>query len=249
VLARAHRPPVELVAAGQGTTLIGLPELYESLSGRVALSSVDEASLVESLSSRAHPWYDRLKRAMDILIALPLFLLSLLVYPFVALALKLQDGGDVIISMPRVGEGGRIIQMHKFRSMTGNDAGKWGEGGTTLRVTPVGKFLRISRLDEVPQLWGVLKGDFSLIGPRPEFPDVVAQYEKEIPYYGLRHLIKPGLSGWAQLYGRHAHHGIGLEETRDKLACDLYYLKHRSLALDLTIALKTIKKLLTRSGV
>ena len=117
------------------------------------------------------------------------------------------------------------------------------------KVTKVGKFLRMSRLDELPQLWNVLRGDISLIGPRPEFPKAVSEYENQIPYYGVRHIIKPGLSGWAQIYGEHPHHGIGVSETKNKLSYDLFYIKRRSLLLDLIIALKTIKTLLSKQGI
>src|SRR5262249_59115399 len=116
-------------------------------------------------------------------------------------------------------------------------------------VTPVGKIIRVTRIDELPQLWSVVRGDLSLIGPRPELPSGVSVYKKEIPYYDVRHLVRPGLSGWAALYqDNHPHHGAEVELTREKFSYDLYYLKHRSLLFDLVIALKTIKKMLTKSG-
>jgi lipopolysaccharide/colanic/teichoic acid biosynthesis glycosyltransferase len=223
--------------------------LYEEVFGRVPLSVIDDRWLAQNVSRYSRTLYDTFKRIADLLIAFPAAVVSLVFYPFIALALKLQDGGAILISMPRVGEGGHVFSLSKFRSMTGNDSGQYGEHGTTkLHVTRVGKFLRVTRLDELPQLWSVVRGDLAFVGPRPEVPSLVNLYEKEIPYYGVRHLVKPGLSGWAQLYGQHAHHGVGMDETRDKLSHDLYYIKHRSLVLDLTIAVKTIKKLLTRSG-
>lgn len=234
----------------QGIRFFDALGLYEEVFGRVPLSVIDQEWLARNVSRYSHTLYDTFKRAMDVILSLPLALLSLIFYPFIWIATKVQDGGDVLISMPRIGEGGHIFGLRKFRSMTGNDKGEYGtDGASKLRVTPVGKFLRVTRLDEIPQLWSVLAGDLSLIGPRPETPALVALYEKEIPFYDVRHLIKPGLSGWAQLYGQHAHHGLGVEETRNKLSYDLYYIKHRSLTLDLVVALKTIKKLLTRSGV
>jgi len=130
-----------------------------------------------------------------------------------------------------------------------NDDGDWKEKGTVNKVTKVGAFLRTTRLDEFPQLWNVLKGDISLIGPRPEFPGPVEHYTKEIPYYNIRHLIKPGLSGWAQIYGAHPHHSTDVSKTKEKLSYDLFYIKSRSFWLDIKIALKTIKALLSRSGV
>jgi lipopolysaccharide/colanic/teichoic acid biosynthesis glycosyltransferase len=135
--------------------------------------------------------------------------------------------------------------------MTSNDGGNYGNGGKTqLKITRVGKIIRATRIDEFPQFWNVLKGDVSLIGPRPELPSLVSVYEKEIPYYNVRHLIKPGLSGWAQIYHRaHPHHAVAVEDTRDKLSYDLYYVKNRSLNLDIRIIFQTIRAMLSRQGV
>jgi len=147
-----------------------------------------------------------------------------------------------------VGQNNHLIRIMKFRTMTNaNDGAKWG-GGNVNKVTRIGSFLRKSRIDELPQLWNVLKGDISLIGPRPEFPDPVRHYEKEIPYYAVRHIIKPGLSGWAQIYGEHPHHGVDVDVTKNKLSYDLYYIKNRSFLLDLKIALKTLKTLILFVG-
>ena len=224
--------------------------LYEEVFGRIPLSAMNDAWLAKNVSRYATTLYDGLKRLADILIAIPLGLITVAIFPLVALAIKMEDGGPVVISMPRVGEGGRHFNFYKFRSMSGNDKGEYGPTGSSkLHVTRVGKFLRASRIDELPQLWNVLKGDLSLIGPRPELPSLVAIYEKEIPYYGVRHLIKPGLSGWAQLYYHHdPHHATDVEATKRKLSYDLYYLKHRSLPLDLTIALKTVRRLFMKNN-
>lgn len=140
--------------------------------------------------------------------------------------------------------------MLKFRTMTfANDGGKWKEEGLKNKVTRVGAFLRKTRVDELPQLWNVLRGDISLIGPRPEFHDAVQQYGQQIPYYNVRHLIKPGLSGWAQIYhDNHPHHGLDVDATAEKLSYDLYYIKNRSIVLDAIIALKTLKTLILSRG-
>src|SRR3989344_4432583 len=235
----------------EGVRFFDAVVLYEEVFGRIALYRVDNRWVAKHVSRYGHTLYDTLKRAMDITIALPLWLVSLALYPFVALAIKAEDGGDIFVSLQRVGKDGKTIYIKKFRSMTGNDAGSYGQSGKSqLSVTKVGKFLRDLRLDEFPQLLGVVRGDLSLIGPRPETPSLVKIYENEIPYYNLRHLVKPGLSGWAQLYhDNHPHAVTDTEATREKLSYDLFYLTHRSLVLDATIALKTIKKLLTRSGV
>jgi lipopolysaccharide/colanic/teichoic acid biosynthesis glycosyltransferase len=187
---------------------------------------------------------------MDVVMAAVGGVISLIFYPFICLAIKLEDGGPAIIAMPRVGEGGIIFNIYKFRSMSGNDGGNYGPHGTSaLHVTRVGNILRKTRLDELPQLFNILRGDLSLIGPRPETPALVALYEKEIPYYGIRHLVRPGLSGWAQLYYHNdPHHAADIEATKMKLSYDLYYLKHRSLGLDVLVTLKTVRRLLMRSN-
>ena len=134
--------------------------------------------------------------------------------------------------------------------MTGNDAGDYGASGkSTLSVTRVGKWLRVFRIDELPQLWNIFIGDLSFVGPRPETPTLAAQYNARIPYYNARYLIAPGLMGWAQLrHDRHPHHGLAVEETKEKLSYDLYYLKHRSLLIDIYIMLQTIRVVLTAKG-
>jgi lipopolysaccharide/colanic/teichoic acid biosynthesis glycosyltransferase len=183
---------------------------------------------------------------MDICIAGVLAVLSLLVYPFVIFAIKIEDGGPIFIIQERVGQGNRPIKLWKFRSMRGSDGGVWltKEDG---RVTRVGRFLRRSRIDELPQLWNVVFGDISLIGPRPDIMDLGKKLAQELPYYTVRNLIKPGLSGWAQLKQDLPPQSVA--ETRIRLAYDLYYLKNRSFILDVTIALKTIKVLLLRKGI
>jgi len=186
---------------------------------------------------------------MDIMIGFMLGVFSLALYPFVYLAIKLDDGGKVFILQRRVGRNNNTIKLLKFRTMDFDDEGKW-ETGAVNNVTRVGEFLRKTRVDELPQLWNVLGGSISLVGPRPEFPEPAHHYNKEIPYYNIRYLIKPGLSGWAQiLHENHPHHGTDIEETTIKLSYDLYYVKNRSVTLDLQIALKTVKTLLSRSGV
>lgn len=221
---------------------------YEELFGRIPLSVIDERWLAHNISRYSHLFYDTVKRAMDIIAALGIGLLTLPLYPFFALVIKLQDGGPVFYAQTRVGQGNHPFVMRKFRSMTGADSGEEVRK-SQLTVTPFGRILRATRFDELPQLWNVLKGDLSLIGPRPEFPALVEEYVTHIPYYNVRHLVKPGLSGWAQLYHHQdPHHGTDVEETRNKLSYDLYYLKHRSLLLDVTIALKTIRRLLIRGN-
>jgi len=180
---------------------------------------------------------------MDAVIAGVLVIASLVFYPFIYIAIKLDDNGPVFFLQERTGKNNQIFHIRKFRSMSNVS-----EGEKT--ITRAGKVLRKTRLDELPQLWNVLSGDLSLIGPRPEMPHYVELYGKEIPYYNIRHLIKPGLSGWAQLYQKEPpKFSTELVQTRNKLSYDLYYIKNRSFMLDIKIGLKTLKTLLSTSGV
>lgn len=220
---------------------IDMYKIYEDIFDRVPLSLVKYNWFLENISSEAHTAYDAAKRIMDVILSFALGTVSLILYPFVILAIKLDDGGRIFFNQERVGRNNKIIKVHKFRSMHEN-----GDNG----ITKIGRLLRTLRIDELPQLWSVFRGDISMIGPRPEIPSLVKHYEEEIPYYNVRHLLKPGLSGWAQLY----HHDppkvvADALKTRRKLSYDLYYIKNRSLMLDLKIALKTLKVLLSRSGV
>lgn len=236
-----------------GLQVIDAARLYESIFDRIPLSMVGERWLVENTGTTiaGRRSYDLLKRIADIGISLALGLLSLVFYPFVYMAIKLEDRGPIFIVQERVGKNGQIIKIIKFRSMAANDSGAYVSGGKThLKITKVGRIIRLTRIDELPQLWNVLRGDISIIGPRPELPALVSVYEKEIPYYHVRHLIKPGLSGWAQIYHEaHPHHAVAVDDTRDKLSYDLYYVKHRSFMLDIRIALQTLRALISRRGV
>jgi lipopolysaccharide/colanic/teichoic acid biosynthesis glycosyltransferase len=237
-----------------GAQIIDAGKMYESIFDRIPLSMVGERWLIENsgtaLGSRR--MYDILKRLMDIVIGGILGVISLVFYPLVYLAIRFDDRGSLTITQDRIGKNGKRIRMTKFRSMNADDGGAYGNnaGKTKLKITRVGKIIRLTRIDELPQLWSVIKGDQSLIGPRPELPALVDIYEKEIPYYNVRHLIKPGLSGWAQIsHQAHPHHSVAVDDTRDKLSYDLYYVKNRSLALDIRIALQTAKSILSKQGV
>jgi len=228
--------------------IVDVVKLYQEVFDRVPLSLINYEWVLSSVN--ASRMYGVLKRALDVVGVVILGAISLLIYPFVALAIKLEDGGPVFIDQVRVGRYQKPIHVVKFRSMTGNDRGEYGEGGKTkLRVTRIGNFLRRSRIDELPQLWNVLRGELSLVGPRPEFPALSREYSAKIPYYNARHLIPPGLMGWAQLkHDRHPHHAADIEETKVKLSYDLHYLKHRSLFVDIFIILQTIRIILTARG-
>ncbi|MDB5259235.1 MAG: sugar transferase [Candidatus Taylorbacteria bacterium] len=234
----------------KGVRFVNVTSLYEDIFNREPVSLLGQAWFIENISSAPKTVYDFCKRLSDTLIAAMLGIISLILYPFVIAAIKIQDGGPIFIYQKRVGQNGGIINIMKFRTMTANDEGKWANGASTGNaVTSVGKILRKSRIDELPQLWNVLRGDISLIGPRPELPEPVREYAKAIPYYNVRHIVKPGLSGWAQIYHeQHPHHGLDIDETRNKLSYDLYYIKNRSAFIDLKIGLRTVKVLLTFVG-
>lgn len=226
-----------------------LPTFYEQLHHRVPPSLIEESWLLENVTTGSpHYAHDALKRLIDIVGALIFLIPSLLVFPLVALAIKLDDGGPLWYKAERVGQYNKIIHILKFRTMSGRDNSA-DALKSTLRITRVGTFLRKTRLDELPQLINILAGDLSFIGPRPEIPSLVQVYAEEIPYYNMRHLTKPGLSGWAQINNFDVPRGgVDVPRTIDKLSFDLYYLKHRSLLLDIEIALKTINTLLMRTG-
>lgn len=224
---------------------VEIQNVYEDITDKVPLGLINEVWFLKHASIEPNVIYDFLKRAMDIALSLPLFIISLISYPFVWLAMKIEDKGALFYTPERIGEAGRPMKIYKFRTMSIMDSGNQ-LGQNANKITRLGKILRVSRIDELPQLWNILNGDMSLIGPRPEFPSLVDLYKKEIPHYNVRHLIKPGLSGWAQIHHEKPPHSV--EETKEKLAYDLYYIKHRSLWLDLKIALQTIKTLLSRVG-
>lgn len=227
-------------------TFMTLTTLYTDIFDRIPLEYVDVEQLLGSVSQQ-RTIYDTGKRLFDILLAL---VLACVAIPLVALAAAalMFSGGNPFISSDRIGKGGRVFRMLKLRSMLLNDQGN-PELQKKNRVTKLGLFLRKTRIDELPQLWNIFMGDLSFIGPRPELPQIAAVYEREIPEYRLRHLIAPGLSGWAQIHDFDAPRGAAdVARTKRKLSFDLYYLHNRSLGLDLVIALKTLRALASFSG-
>lgn len=236
-----------------GVQILDVSYFYENIFDRIPLSLVGERWLVENSSTALGKSrvYDGFKRLMDLGAAIILGIISLVFYPFVWIAIKLEDKGPLFVMQNRVGKNGKMIRIAKFRSMTADDSGKYGAGNKTAhRITRVGRIIRLTRIDELPQLWSIVKGDQSLIGPRPELPALVDVYEQEVPYYNARHLVKPGLSGWAQIYHKaHPHHTVAVDDTRDKLSYDLFYVKNRSLGLDLKIAIQTLRALISKQGV
>jgi len=223
-----------------GVKFIDMDKVYESIFDRVPLSFLQYDWFLENVSSSYNPLYYFVKRFVDILFSVVIGILFLIFLPFVYLLIKIEDGGKIFFRHERIGKNNKIIKILKFRSMSEKEK----EG-----ITKIGAILRKTRIDELPQFWNLLVGDVSLIGPRPESISLANEYEKEIPYYNIRHIIKPGLSGWAQIYQENPpKYGVDFNNTKDKLSYDLYYIKNRSLILDLIIGLKTFKELLSRRG-
>ncbi len=227
---------------------IDFNRLYEDIFDCIPVGTINYSWFMLYISQAEKPLYVFIKRTLDIIGSVILLIPSLLLFPFIVLAIKLDDGGPLIYSTTRVGQFNRLIKLYKFRTKNGTDSSQTALN-STLVDTRVGKFLRRTRLDELPQLWNVLRGDLSFIGPRPEIPSLVEVYSKEIIYYNARHFIKPGLSGWAQINNFDVPRGgIDVKKTIAKLSYDLYYLKNHSIFLDIQIALKTIAVLIMRTG-
>lgn len=231
----------------EGVRVTSAAALYEDMFERISPSAMSHEWLLRHVHAENTFGYEAGKRMMDIIIAGVVFLVSVPIYPFIALAIWLDDGGPVFFIGERMGKNGVPFRLIKFRSMSTDTKGDGIEKGA--KVTRVGKFLRVSRIDELPQLWNVLRGDLSLVGPRPDTVALAEAYIQELPFYPMRYIVRPGLSGWAQLYHEnHSHHYIGITETEEKLTYDMYYIKHRSFLFDAAIALKTFRVLLEHKG-
>ena len=231
-----------------GVTFDHLASVYEDYTGKIAVENLRPSWLIFSPGFEKSRVLSTLKRAMDISISIVGLIVLLPIMMAVALAIKLTSTGSIWYHQRRVGQHGRVFTVHKFRSMREDAEAAtgpvWASEGDP-RVTPVGGFLRRSRLDELPQLWNVLKGDMSFVGPRPERPEFVAELTQRIRFYPQRHIVRPGLTGWAQV--RYTY-GATAEDALQKLQFDLFYIKNLSLALDLFIILETIKTVILRKG-
>ena len=222
-------------------------DLLERLSGKMPLDGLRPSNFIYSQGFRVKPSQQIMRRLVSTLAAALGLLLFAPFLPFVMLAVRLSSPGPIFFKQTRVGLGGRPFEVVKFRTMRTDaeaSGAKWASKNDP-RVTRIGGFMRKTRIDEVPQLWNVLRGDMGFVGPRPERPEFVPWLSEQIPYFDLRHMIRPGLTGWAQVrYG----YGATLAEAREKLEYDLYYIKHMSLGLDLLIMFETVKTILRRRG-
>ena len=234
----------------RGVEISRMQIMYEELTQRVPIEHLESDWVIRSFVDqvRVSGTYELAKRIMDILGGFVGTLVFMLLFPFIAFAILLESGFPIFYSQTRLGKGGSVFRIYKFRTMK-QDAEADGEAKAAVendpRVTKVGNFLRKTRLDEMPQFLSVLQGEISLVGPRAERPELVAEYQKQIPFYRARLLVKPGLTGWAQInYGYVAT----IKETVVKLEYDLYYIKHRTLNMDMNIVLRTIGTVIRRTG-
>ena len=232
-----------------GIAIIEFPQFHELLTGKIPASLIREIWFVENLIGIRKQYYEFVKRAIDITLAVALALPSLILFPLIALAVSLNSVGPIFYRQKRIGRHGIIFEIIKYRSMV-KDADKIGGlkehgAGPDPRVTRVGLFLRKSYLDELPQIWNIFKGEMSFVGPRPERPEFVEKLKQHIPFYEMRLLVTPGISGWAQI---NMENDASVEDAPEKLQYDLYYIKNRSPLLDLLIMLRTFFIVLRREG-
>ena len=239
-----------LDAQDQGVEVMRMPTLYEEMTGRVPIHHLESDWVIRSFidQARVSGMYTLVKRLIDVFGGVVGLMMLAVLSPFIALATLFDSGFPIFYSQMRSGKGGSVFKIYKFRTMYTNAEA---DGRTVPaevndpRVTRIGNFLRRTRLDEFPQFWNVLKGEVSLVGPRPEVPELVESFQKQIPFYRARLLVKPGVTGWAQInYGYVSTVG----DTEVKLEYDLFYIKHRTLGMDMNIILRTIGTMFSGIG-
>lgn len=225
-----------------------LASFYEKVTGKVPLGAINQIWFLENITEETRKAYEMVKRTFDVVLAILLGIAFLPFLVLIAMAIKLTSRGAVFYRQKRLGRGGKTFEMIKLRTMR-SDAEKstgavWAAENDP-RITPIGRFLRKTRLDELPQTWNILRGDMSFVGPRSERPEFSQMLTREVPFYEERYLIKPGATGWAQLQKSYYS---SVTDTAEKLQYDLYYIKNRSLILDIGILLKTINLIIRGGG-
>jgi sugar transferase (PEP-CTERM system associated) len=248
--ARGRLPMQQLLTMKiDGVNFAHLASVYEEYTGKIAVENLRPSWFIFSPGFEQSRVKAAAKRALDLLCATVGFVVGLPLMALVALAVRLTSDGPIFYHQRRVGLHGRIFTVHKFRTMRVDaetlTGPVWASKDGDPRVTSIGRWLRRTRLDEMPQLWNVLKGDMSLVGPRPERPEFVQDLTQTIPYYGQRHAVRPGITGWAQV--RYTY-GASIEDAIEKLQYDLFYIKNLSVSLDLFIIVSTIKTVILRHG-
>ena len=227
-------------------TYLTMSSFYEQLTGKVPLAAIGQLWFLENLNLTDKRWYLAVKRGNDIIWAGLGLIISAPLWPIIAIAVKLSGQGPIIFKQKRLGQNDHCFTIYKFRTMKLANNDFRPTDNNDQRITPIGRWLRQTRFDEIPQLINILKGDMSFIGPRPERPELIENLAKELPFYHIRGLIRPGVTGWDQVSGE--YHSPSLEDTYKKLQHDLFYLKNCSIYLDLTIVLKTLTTVLSREG-
>ena len=230
-----------------GIDILNLPTFLEKFEAAIPISETNKEWFLENIRETNKRTYEITKRGFEIILSFILGLISLILYPLIILIIKCSGPGPIFYTQERIGKNNKIFKIIKFRTMipgAEKNGVQWAEENDK-RITSIGKILRKTRLDELPQLWNILKGEMSFVGPRPERPEFIKNLEKQIPHYSLRHLIRPGLTGWSQI---NYPYGSSIEDSSKKLSYDLYYLKNRNFVLDLSIILKTIAVMLKFKG-
>jgi len=226
--------------------IINLPKFYEHITGKIPIEAISQMWFLENLSEGSKKWFDTVKRIYDIIFSTIFITISFPFWFIIGLIIKKESPGPVFFIQERTGKNNKNFSVIKFRTMTVSNNDFSPTIGNDKRITRFGNFLRKTRIDELPQLINILLGDMSLVGPRPERPEYIAELKKEIPFYEERMLVKPGLTGSDQISGE--YHSPSKEDTLKKLQYDLYYIKNRSIYLDLSIILKTIATVFGKGG-
>ncbi|MFA6540355.1 MAG: sugar transferase [Bacteroidota bacterium] len=225
-----------------------IPDMYDIISGQARTNQIYGFPLIEIMPHIMQPWEESAKRIVDIVVSIFILTISAPLWIFVAVAIKLNSAGPMVYSQERVGKGEKVFRMHKFRSMYVDAEARTGPVWATAndpRVTSVGRFLRKTRLDEIPQFMDVLRGDMSLVGPRPERPHFVESLSKEIPLYKRRLAVKPGITGWAQIK---QGYDTSIEDVKSKVRYDLFYIENMSFRMDIKILLLTFYTMIAGKG-
>ena len=246
---RGILPTKDLLACKlSGVEVVDAPSFYEELTGKLLIEDITPSWFILSDGFKKTHLKSVCKRLFDIFFAVIGLIMFIPLIPVITFLIKLDSRGSLFFSQRRVGEGGKEFLIYKLRTMDQDAESKTGAvwaQKNDLRITRMGQLLRKIRIDELPQLYNVLKGDMSFIGPRPERPEMIKMLDEKIPYYSERHTVKPGITGWAQVK---YSYGASLEDAMEKLKYDLFYIKHMSLFLDLLIVLETIKVVLVGRG-
>ncbi|MBI5913433.1 sugar transferase [Candidatus Azambacteria bacterium] len=231
-----------------GITIVDLPTFYARVTNKIPVSIIGEVWFFENLIESEKGFFEIEKRAFDAACAFLGSIITLPFLPLIALLIRIDSAGPVFYTQLRTGKNGMPFRLVKFRTMVENaeQSGVQWTQAKDARITKIGRLLRKTRIDELPQFWNVLKGDMSFVGPRPERPEFVAKLEREIPHYQMRHLVKPGLTGWAQIHQPLG--GASVSDSIEKLQYDLYYIKNRTFIIDIDILAKTVLVILRREG-